>query len=691
MRVQTRRKPAEDLRRRLDRLDGLPLRPATARALIGSLPEEPADDDADENPASDSSFGQDLDPGWILPGGSGLGISDQLQLVNERPWWHAPAPGSPVAKLLDRLWRHSVAVGLGARRLAREADDPNSQAVARAGQLCMLGWWAVAAVDPDRLVAWWGESDPARREQAILASLGSDLAELGRRVAERWGCDPLVIDSAWLHSDQDGSLDLLSDSPRQLAFVRQAYQWAEQTPWSLLRPERESAPVDPRVRILTAEVQARCASPFVDPTATPHEERMTRQNARLRLQVRRLRADHGRADRFLELLAATPAGESPAEWADRMALAWCAEPGIEAARVTWTDATPPGPAQSHRPYGHPGTPVASPAVADPGVPAPCVVLPLNDRGPIRAVAELQCGPDQAFGLISESDTAYRRAWNAWARILGERTRLERRLMAAMTTLRTRIRAEDDRLRLSKLDALGEFAAGAGHELNNPLAVIVGRSQLLLARSEDPDVARSLRIILAQAQRAHRILRDLMFVARPPSPRPRPCKPMELLDAIVAEFEPECQARGVRLISEINETTTAWGDPEALRHLASILLRNALQAATPGGRIIVRSSQRGDELSWSVSDTGKGIRPEEAEHLFDPFYCGRQAGRGLGLGLPRAARIVEQAGGRIRWSSATGAETTFHVCLPVSPPVEQPVQPAPEGAASFPAVVPLPVR
>ena len=67
----------------------------------------------------------------------------------------------------------------------------------------------------------------------------------------------------------------------------------------------------------------------------------------------------------------------------------------------------------------------------------------------------------------------------------------------------------------KLDALGEFAAGAGHELNNPLAVIVGRAQLLLSRTDDPESARSLRIMLNQAGRAHRILRDLMFVGRPP--------------------------------------------------------------------------------------------------------------------------------------------------------------------------------
>ena len=112
------------------------------------------------------------------------------------------------------------------------------------------------------------------------------------------------------------------------------------------------------------------------------------------------------------------------------------------------------------------------------------------------------------------------------------------------------------------------------------------------------------------------------------------------------------ARGARRLGGRH----AGRDPDGLRHLAEILLRNALQATPPGGRILVRSSHKDDELLWSFSDNGKGIGADEAEHLFDPFFCGRQAGRGLGLGLPRAAKIVEQAGGKLRWTSGPGHET-----------------------------------
>src|SRR5262249_2767310 len=153
-----------------------------------------------------------------------------------------------------------------------------------------------------------------------------------------------------------------------------------------------------------------------------------------------------------------------------------------------------------------------------------------------------------------------------------------------------------RLEQRKLDALSEFAAGAGHELNNPLAVIVGRAQLLLARTDDPETARALRIVINQAGRAHRILRDLMFVARPPEPRERSCRRSELWRACVRDVQDECATRGIRLAAEIDEALPAvWTDPDGLRHVAETLIKNAIQATPSGGKIQVRAGVQGDEL------------------------------------------------------------------------------------------------
>ena len=201
--------------------------------------------------------------------------------------------------------------------------------------------------------------------------------------------------------------------------------------------------------------------------------------------------------------------------------------------------------------------------------------------------------------------------------------------------------EETRLEEHKLDALSEFAAGAGHELNNPLAVIVGRAQLLLSRTDDPETARSLRIMINQAGRAHRILRDLMFVGRPPARRPRSCRPSELLRDSVRDFQEECTAQGNPALERDRRSRSGrpGPTPTRLRHLADIFIRNAVQATPSGGKIQVGSRLQKDELLWWFSDSGRGLDSAEAAHLFDPFYCGRQAGRGLGMGLPRAARIV----------------------------------------------------
>src|SRR6185437_5765902 len=94
---------------------------------------------------------------------------------------------------------------------------------------------------------------------------------------------------------------------------------------------------------------------------------------------------------------------------------------------------------------------------------------------------------------------------------------------------------DQRLEGEKLAALAEFAAGAGHEINNPLAVISGRAQLFMRHEQDPERRRELAVINAQARRVHEMIADLMLFARPPEPRPSNCDITELIDLVVGEL------------------------------------------------------------------------------------------------------------------------------------------------------------
>jgi len=632
---------------------------------LSSLPEEPDDEDLNAPDTAKTRSICELDPGWMLAHASAADVVGPLALIADTPWWPAAVSGGASGEIIGRLWRYSVAVSIAARRLAREAADPDPDAVARAGLLCRLGCWAVAALQPEWLVRWWQDENPISRSQREIADLGTDLDDLGRRLAERSGCDSLVIDAAWLHGDHGPALHQAARQPARLAFIQQACQWAEHTPWSLgNRRSQEGMPNEPKLRILVAEVQAKCSAAFVAADATLHEERMTRQNARLRRLLAAERQGKGRTDRFLRSLADSDPAESPEEWAARAAMTWCAEPEVSAARVIWLDSAAPTTAVS----GEAAPPAEDDRSSAPSWEQrpPTLALPLRAHGRVRAHVHLWSNRERSEPEFRLATAATRGAWESWAALVSDRDVLERRVQSIVTSFRQAVDTEDLRLQERKRDALSEFAAGAGHELNNPLAVIVGRAQLLLARTDQPETARSLRIMINQAGRAHRILRDLMFVARPPVPRRRSCRPSELLRNCLRDFQDECAARGIRATSEIDESVpAAWADSDGLRHLADILIRNAIQATPSGGKIQVGSCVQGDELLWSFSDTGKGLAAGEAAHLFDPFYCGRHAGRGLGLGLPRAARIVDLAGGRLLWSSNPGQGTVFQVYMPLS--------------------------
>lgn len=204
-----------------------------------------------------------------------------------------------------------------------------------------------------------------------------------------------------------------------------------------------------------------------------------------------------------------------------------------------------------------------------------------------------------------------------------------------------------RLETEKLEALAEFAAGAGHEINNPLANISGRAQMLLRSEADLERRRELATIVAQAQRAHQMIADLWLFARPPQPEFRRIDMLEVADRAVAELSPWAAERQIELV-RTGRTESLWirADPVQLQVAIGALVTNAVEAMGSGGRIEVAVECRGPEAAIRVRDNGPGIPAEHRPHLFDPFFSGRQAGRGLGLGLSKAWQIARNHRGRI---------------------------------------------
>ncbi|WP_417731140.1 sensor histidine kinase [Rosistilla oblonga] len=221
------------------------------------------------------------------------------------------------------------------------------------------------------------------------------------------------------------------------------------------------------------------------------------------------------------------------------------------------------------------------------------------------------------------------------------------------------------LKAEKLAALKEFAYGLSHEINNPLANISTRAQSLARDESSPDRKRMLAAIVNQAMRAYEMIADVMFFANPPQPKitddNEPEDVSELVRQIVDEFTASSAIDGIAISSQITPDCRATIDRGQIADAIRSLLRNACEAIHPPGQIAVELVRADKMLRLRITDSGPGLNKRERRHAFDPFFSGREAGRGLGLGLCKAQRVIELAGGRIAIdSSPTGCVATVHI-------------------------------
>jgi signal transduction histidine kinase len=221
---------------------------------------------------------------------------------------------------------------------------------------------------------------------------------------------------------------------------------------------------------------------------------------------------------------------------------------------------------------------------------------------------------------------------------------------------------------AKLEAMKELAYGAGHEINNPLANIATRAQTLLQSETDPEKRRKLAAINAQAFRAHEMIEmiaDLMLFARPPQLKVQPLDLVALARRIVDEIQSDPDMRRVQFELRAPEPPVQIAaDPMQIAVALRAIVSNAIEAMPHGGRIEVsvsRTASGGAEVM--VADNGPGIPAEIRPKIFDPFFSGREAGRGLGFGLSKAWRIVTLHGGTIDVRETPGGGATFVIRLP----------------------------
>ena len=238
-----------------------------------------------------------------------------------------------------------------------------------------------------------------------------------------------------------------------------------------------------------------------------------------------------------------------------------------------------------------------------------------------------------------------------------------------------------RLEEEKLAAVVELAYGASHEINNPLANIATRAQVLLRDELHPERRRMLTAIHAQAMRAHEMIADLMLFARPPRLAPEDVDLIGLVRDVADQWHAAAVDQSTELTVSAGEgCLMCRADATQLAVAVGALIRNALEALGSGGRVEIAvgrntTSRNGDgqppslPLEIIVSDNGPGMSAELRRRAFDPFFSGREAGRGLGFGLSKCWRIIREHGGEVLLESEPGRGTRAAVRLRDAAPIE----------------------
>jgi len=626
------------------------------------------------------------------------------------------------------FWKHSLAVGCAARLLAER--DMGGDAAAGGGAdpeiafLCGLlhdlGKIALASCFPkayDRAMERAAECmlDLADVERSMF---GLDHTLAGRRLAERWKLPEVIAQAAWLHHHEPAALPRI-ESFEYLRLV----QWADgivsqlrigDAGWQEVRGDW---PADVRALAVPGPEHDRFRDAIVEAVGARAElvglERLTsrevyqealsrttaelvRTNARL-TEANRALAERASGFEALRVLKQTLGDAS--DYADLVRAAFEAltqlvgtEPfalvvASPVRETVWIAARDDAGGSAVRSWPTARTSLFEHVVL-PGqwMPARMLSQVWADR-----VTEVMVWPPElcrrigsggACGVFCLAEAAPHRHetidvlcdWiEAW--LAGIESRLaSERLSDELSQINRRLidtRAEAARVR--SMAMVGRMAAGAAHEINNPLAVISGRAQLLASAPCDEKTRQAAETIAEHAARASDLVSELMAFAKPAEPNPTVWSAAEVLGRLRRAWVDRAALTEKEFELHISDDLPLIRADEAqIRMLFDELVRNAIDAmrdASPR-RLMMNCwvDVTDEKVMARVEDNGCGMSADVLEQAADPFFSHRAAGRGRGLGLSRATRYAEVNGGTIRLFSAPGQGTKVLVVLPSGGPM-----------------------
>lgn len=227
------------------------------------------------------------------------------------------------------------------------------------------------------------------------------------------------------------------------------------------------------------------------------------------------------------------------------------------------------------------------------------------------------------------------------------------------------------IQTEKMAAAGRLAADVAHEINNPTGIILSRIDCLLCEAAErgfsEDLVRDLEVIQRHAQRITQTTRSLLSFARLPVSRPAPIDVNQVVEETLSFLSYRLSRQHIDVVRKLDPDLPAvMGNDNQVQQVLFNLLENARDAMPEGGTITIASQMSPEGyVQVVVSDTGIGIRPEDLNRIFDPYFTTKEVGQGTGLGLSICLAIIKEHGGSISAESTLGGGASFTISLPLS--------------------------
>lgn len=262
-------------------------------------------------------------------------------------------------------------------------------------------------------------------------------------------------------------------------------------------------------------------------------------------------------------------------------------------------------------------------------------------------------------------------------------------------LSERAQLEQQLRQKEKLAALGQMVSGIAHELNNPLTVVKGYLELILAhRKLDPDLRASLEKVAHESNRAAKLVQNFLAFARERPPQRERTQINEVIQRVLELRRFAVAVAGVRVTTDLApDLPPTLADADQIQQVLVILVNNALQAMAElqqGGHLHIRSCVANQKIQVFVKDDGPGVPPHLERKIFEPFFSTKEVGGGTGLGLSIAHSLMSEHRGRVYHQRPPEGGACFVLELPVVAP-EASARKEPDAGENPAAVGPTPGR